>query len=498
LNELPRSKLRGINHKKSYRPKGWGIKPLSASGGLTAEVTMKKINGMLTLGELSQRVENQTVDTVMVVFTDHYGRLMGKRFDADFFLDSVAEEGTHACTYLLTVDIEMQVIDGYEYANWQQGYGDFHMLPDLSTLRIASWLDNTAMVLCDLKSNKDHSLVEVAPRTILKCQLSRAAQMDYSVMAASELEYFLFENTYRDLFESGYTHLNPVGWHIEDYHMLQGARGEYFHGAARKHLRDSGVPVENTKGEAGVGQHELNVRYADMLTMADRHVVFKQCLREVADQKQVSVTFMAKYTADQSGSSCHIHVSLFKDDENAFYGRNNFEGIACSDVFRWFLGGWMAHLPEVMVFYAPTINSYKRYQACSWAPTRVVWSYDNRTAGFRVVGKEQSLRIECRIPGADCNPYLAFAASLASGLDGITKKIEPPPIFNGDVYSADHLPKVPMTLEEAVTVFKKSSFVKDSFSSKVQNHYSHCFRTEVELYNNAVTDWERKRYFEQI
>ena len=459
---------------------------------------MKNINGMLTLEELSERVENHTLNTVMAVFTDHYGRLMGKRFDADFFLDSVAEEGTHGCTYLLTVDIEMQVMEGYEYANWQQGYGDFHMVPDLSTLRIASWLEDTAMVLCDLKSNKDHSLVELAPRNILKSQLSRATQMGYTVMAASELEYYLFENTYRDLFEGGYTHLNPVGWHIEDYHMLQGTRSEYFHGIVRKHLKDSGVPVENTKGEAGVGQHELNVRYADMLTMADRHVVFKQCLKEVADQKELSLTFMAKYTEDQSGSSCHIHISLFKDRKNAFYGRKTFEGIACSNLFRWFLGGWMAHLPDVMVFYAPNINSYKRYQACSWAPTRVVWSYDNRTAGFRVVGRQQSLRIECRIPGADCNPYLAFAASLASGLDGIKKKIEPPPIFNGDVYTANHLPRLPMTLEEAVTCFEKSPFVKDSFGSKVQSHYSHFFHKEVELYNSAVTDWERKRYFEQI
>ncbi len=453
---------------------------------------------MLSLKELTLHVKKETIDTVLVVFTDHYGRFMGKRFDAGFFLESIVKEGTHGCTYLLTVDIEMRVIEGYEYANWDQGYGDFHMVPDLSTLRIASWLEKTAMVQCDLKNNSDHSLVEQAPRTILSRQLKEAADSGYSVMAASELEYYLFENSYKDAYREGYSNLKPVGWHIEDYHMLQGARGEFFHGASRRHLRDSGVPVENTKGEAGVGQHELNVRYTEMMTMADRHAVFKQCLKEVADQKQVMVTFMAKYTKDQSGSSCHLHISLFKGKKNAFAGNKDFEGLSCSDIFRWFLGGWMAFLPEVMVFYAPTINSYKRYQAASWAPTRIVWSYDNRTAGFRIVGKDQSLRIECRIPGADCNPYLAFAASLASGLNGIKNKIEPPPIYNGDIYSADHLPLVPPTLRDALDNFEKSSFVRESFGPKVQNHYAHFFRKEIELFNNAITDWERKRYFEQI
>lgn len=459
---------------------------------------MTKVKGMLKIKELAQMVNDGSIDTVLVVFTDHYGRLMGKRFDADFFLESIAEDGTHGCTYLLTVDIEMQVIEGYEYANWEQGYGDFHMLPDLSTLRVASWLEKTAMIQCDLKNNTDHSPVEQAPRTILSKQVERARADGYSVMAASELEYYLFENSYKDAFTNNYTKLKPVGWHIEDYHALQGARGEFFHGAARRHLRDSGIPVENTKGEAGIGQHELNVRYADMLTMADRHVVFKQCLKEVADQKEVSVTFMAKHTMDDSGSSCHIHISLFKDKSNAFLGNEDFEGIKCSPLFKWFLGGWMHFLPDVMVFYAPTINSYKRYQSASWAPTRVVWSYDNRTAGFRVVGSGQSLRIECRIPGSDCNPYLAFAAALASGLQGIKEKIEPPRVYNGDVYSADHLPLVPATLRDALDIFKSSLFVKESFGSDVQKHYQHFFQKEIDLYNNAVTDWERKRYFEQI
>lgn len=459
---------------------------------------MNKIKGMLSLDELKQLNSNNEIDTILVVFTDHYGRFMGKRFDAEFFLESIAKDGTHGCTYLLTVDIEMAVIEGYEYANWKQGYGDFHMVPDLNTLRVASWLEKTAMVICDLHDNQAHSEVSQSPRAILKHQLEKAANCGYSVMAASELEYYLFESSFRDAYTDRYNYLKPAGWHIEDYHILQGSRGEFFHGAARRHLRDSGVPVENSKGEAGIGQHELNVRYADMLTMADRHVVFKQCLKEVADQKGVSVTFMAKYTEDQSGSSCHLHVSLFKDGKNAFFGKDQFEGISCSKLFQWFLGGWMKFLPEVMVFYAPTINSYKRYQSCSWAPTRICWSYDNRTAGFRIVGSGESLRIECRIPGADCNPYLAFSAALASGLKGIENQIEPPPIYQGDGYSADHLPSVPNTLRDAVSKFESSEFIDETFGNSVKKHYTHFFRKEIELYNNAITDWEKVRYFEQI
>ncbi len=456
------------------------------------------VKGMLTPGELEQKVKADQIDTVLVVFTDHYGRFMGKRFDADFFLESITKDGTHGCTYLLTVDMEMDVIEGYQYANWKQGYGDFHMVPDMDTLRLVSWHEKTAMVICDLEGDVDHLPVAQAPRSILRAQIERAKKSGFSVMSASELEYYLFETSYQEAVEGAYHNLKPAGAYIEDYHIFQGSRWEGYHGSARRHLRDSGVPVENTKGEAGIGQHELNVRYSDVLTMADRHVVFKQCLKEVADQQNLSVTFMAKYVEDQSGSSCHLHMSLFKDGQNTFAGDNDFAGIKCSDSFRWFLGGWMKHMPATMVFYAPTINSYKRYQACSWAPTRIVWSYDNRTAGFRIVGRGQSLRIECRIPGADCNPYLAFAAALASGLDGIKNKIEPPEKYDGDVYQADHLPKVPDTLEKAVLLFCNSEFVKSSFGSDVQEHYTHFFKKEIEIFNNAITDWEKKRYFEQI
>jgi glutamine synthetase len=459
---------------------------------------MAQGQGMLTLEQLAAAVQSGTVDTVLVVFTDHYGRFMGKRFDAEFFLDEIADHGTHGCDYLLTVDMEMEPVPGYRFANWERGYGDFHMVPDLQTLRIASWLDRTAMVLCDVESEKNHSLVSVAPRSILRRQIEQAGQSGFSAKAASELEYFIFQDSYRDAATLNFQNLTPAGWYIEDYHAMQGAREESFNGAARRHLRQSGIPVENSKGEWGLGQHELNIRYSDILTMADRHAIYKQCLKEIADQQGISITFMAKFAMNAAGSSSHIHLSLWSGDTNAFAGDKQFGPVRGSDTFRWFLGGWMKHLPEFMVFYAPTINSYKRYQSGSWAPTRLAWSYDNRTAGFRVVGRDKSLRIECRVPGADCNPYLAYAAALASGLDGIANQIEPPAIFEGDIYAAQHLPRVPMTLRDATDLFNQSEFVKQALGEEVVEHYTQVYRVEQAAFDNAVTDWERKRYFERI
>ena len=446
--------------------------------------------GMLTLEQLKSLVANGEIETVLAGFTDHYGRLMGKRFDAEMFVDEIAKHGGHACDYLLTVDMEMEPVPGYRFANWELGYGDFHLVPDLRTLRLASWLEKTALVICDVKSEKTHDYVSVAPRSILRRQVAAAARQGYSGFAATELEHYLFRTTYRDAAREGYRNLEPAGWYLEDYHMLQGTRTEAFHAATRRHLKLSGVPVENSKGEWGKGQHELNVRYAEVLDMADRHVVFKQAFKEIAESMGMSVTFMAKFAADGAGSSCHIHFSLWRDKKNVFEKGG--------DLFRWFLGGWIAHVPDVMVFYAPTVNSYKRYVDGSWAPTRMAWSMDNRTAGFRVVGSGQSLRIENRIPGADCNPYLALAASLASGLDGIANKIEPPEVFVGDIYQARDLPRVPYTLSQAVDTFEKSDFVKNAFGADVVEHYSHFYRTEAAAYDKAVTDWERRRYFERI
>jgi glutamine synthetase len=453
---------------------------------------------MLTLEVFKQLVKDGMLETVVVAFTDHYGRLMGKRVEAEFFLETVLDSGTHGCNYLLTTDMAMEPVAGYQYANWELGYGDFHMVPDLATLRKASWLDKTAMVLCDLHNEKTHGAESVAPRSILKKQLDVLAANNLNCFAASELEYYLLENTYRQAFEQDYHNLKPAGYYLEDYNILQGTRNEKFTSAVRRHLKDSGVPVETSKGEFGLGQHEVNVKYAEVLPMADNHVVYKQCLKEVADLMGLSVTFMAKFATDQAGSSSHIHMSLWQDGKNAFVGDQEFGPVKGSDIFRWFLGGWIRHVPDVMPFYAPTINSYKRFVDGSWAPTRLAWSYDNRTAGFRVVGRRASLRIECRIPGADCNPYLAFAASLASGIDGIKNKIEPPECFIGDIYAAAHLPRVPYTLREATELFENSEFAKQAFGSEVVEHYSHFFKSEQQAYDKSVTDWERRRYFEQI
>src|SRR6266480_4809105 len=414
----------------------------------------KSVRGMLDLEQLRGLVSKDEIETVVVGFTDHYGRLLGKRFDAEMFVEEICRHGAHACDYLLTVDMEMAPVPGYRFANWELGYGDFHLVPDLGTLRLASWLDKTALVLCDVRSEKTHDLVGVAPRSILRQQVDAASALGYSSFAATELEHYLFRTSYRDAARQGYRDLEPAGWYLEDYHVLQGTRTESFHAAA------------------------------------DRHVVFKQCLKELAEAAGMSLTFMAKFAADRAGSSCHIHFSLWRDGKNVFEKGG--------EVFRWFLGGWIAHVPDVMVFYAPTINSYKRYVDASWAPTRLAWSYDNRTAGFRVVGNGQSLRIECRIPGADCNPYLALAASLACGLEGIAARLEPPECFVGDVYAAKNLPRVPYTLRDAVNLFSRSEFTKRAFGDEVVEHYSHFFRTEAAAFDTAVTDWEHKRYFERI
>lgn len=475
-----------------------------------------KERGKLTVEALRRAVEKEHIETVVVAFTDHYGRLMGKRFDADFFLASMAE-GTHACDYLLTTDMEMEPVPGYEFASWELGYGDFHLVPDFSTLRQADWLKQTALVLCHLH-DRSEKRIAVAPRSILKEQVEKLAAEGFASFAASELEYYAFNSSYEEVQQGKYQDQRPAGWYLEDYHILQGSRTEAFTAAARKHLKNSAVPVETSKGEWGLGQHELNVRYAETLEMADRHVVYKQCLKELADKMGLSVTFMAKYRTDQAGSSCHIHVSLWQNGKNAFVGeedlgRENTERLKgepvkggqaktgplkVSKVFKHFLGGWLKYVPDVMVFYAPTVNSYKRFVDGSWAPTRIAWSADNRTAGFRVVGSGNGLRIECRIPGADCNPYLAFAAALASGLKGLQDEIMPPQCFAGDIYEARHLPHVPKTLKEARDLFAASAFAEQAFGREVVAHYAHFYAQEVEAFEKAVTDWEQRRYFERI
>ena len=457
--------------------------------------------GMMDVEALRSAVDEGSVDTVILAFPDHYGRLVGKRLDASFFLSDV-EEGTHVCDYLLTVDIEMEPVEGYEFSNWDRGYGDIRLAPDLATTRKLTWLDRTALVICDAEMEPGGGPVGVAPRSMLRRQVERLGRRGFVAKAGSELEYYQFRTSYEEAARSGYRGLRETGWYIEDYQLLQAARTEDINGAFRRHLAASGVPVESTKGEFGRGQHELNIRYAPVLEMADRHLVLKQAVKEISDRLGCSATFMAKPDAAQAGSSSHLHLSLWTDESgeqaNAFAGDGDLSGIACSDEFRWFLGGWMRYAAELMVFYAPTVNSYKRFLARSWAPTALAWAPDNRTAGFRVVGAGPSLRIECRVPGADVNPYLAYSAAIASGLAGIEGRIEPPPAYIGDVYSAPAETMLPRSLEVAVERFSESELARSAFGADVVSHYAHFFSSEADAYRRAVTDWERARYFERI
>jgi glutamine synthetase len=454
--------------------------------------------GRLDLESLSMAVGAGTIDTVIVGFTDHYGRLHGKRVDASFFLDDMVESGTHGCDYLLTVDMDMTPVPGYEYSNWELGYGDFHMVPDFATLRVASWLDATAIVLCDLVDDATGEYVAVGPRSMLRRQIGMLESLGLTAKAASELEYYVYEESYREAHDNGFAELTPIGWYSEDYHLVQGSREEFYNGAVRRHLAASGIAVENSKGETGRGQHEMNIRYTDILEMADRHTIMKFAMKDIADQLGVSVTFMAKPETDQAGSSCHVHLSLWRGDDNAFVGETSIGPIKCSETFLHFLGGWMERTEALMPMFAPTVNSYKRFQEASWAPTNIAWSYDNRTAGFRIVGAGPSLRIECRIPGADVNPYLVYAAALAAGIDGVANATNPPEMFTGDIYAAQGLKAVPGTLAAAIPDFSSSSFVADAFSDEVQQHYAHFYEVEVASYDSAVTDWERVRYFDRI
>jgi glutamine synthetase len=436
---------------------------------------------------------------VLAVFPDLYGRLLGKRITGAYFLDHVAGEGWHACDYLLACDMEMEAVPGYRFASWESGYGDMHCVPDLATLRYAAWQPQTALVLCDLFTIDGHAPIRVAPRQMLRDQLERAAEMGFAVLCGSEYELYLFDETFQSAAAKHFHGLKPLGGYNEDYHILQGSREEGIMAALRRALDQSGVPVEFSKGEAGLGQQELNLRYSDALTQADRNVLYKHAAKEIAHAQGKAVTFMAKWDERHTGSSAHLHLSLWNADatQSAFPGNNRLGPIEASDTFRWFLGGWIAHARELSVCFAPYPASYKRYQSRSWAPTALAWSYDNRTAGFRVVGRGPSLRIECRLPGADANPYVAYAAALAAGLDGIRNQIEPPPIFQGDIYAARELAQVPATLYEAIGEFERSAFARQALGDDVFEHYLHFVRTEQAAFDAVVTSWERARYFER-
>jgi glutamine synthetase len=449
------------------------------------------MHGRIDIDTLTRLVADDEIDTVIVAFPDMYGRLVGKRFTAHYFVEDVAEHGGHACDYLLACDVDMDPVPGYAFTSWAKGYGDFRLQPDFQTMRVASWHEKTVLVLCDVYEEEGEDLVPYAPRSILRRQVDFAADAGYRAMGASELELYVFKDSYEDVAEKKFVDLTPIGRLIEDYHIFQGSKEEFLIGAIRGHLERSGIPVESSKGEWGPGQQEIGLRYADLVEMADRHAIYKHAAKEIAWATGNAITFMAKWDERYAGSSCHIHMSLWdaKGEKPLFEGE--------SPTFRWFLGGWMKHIREVFAFYAPYPASYKRYVAGSFAPTGIAWSYDNRTAGFRIVGHGSSLRIECRAAGADANPYLAFAVTLAAGLDGVKNKIEPPPAFEGDVYGARDLPQVPHSLNEAIAALEASKWARTVLGENVVEHYLHFFRTEQRKFDAVVTDWERRRYFEQ-
>lgn len=457
-----------------------------------------QIPGMLRPMDLETSIESGEIDTVLAVFPDMYGRLLGKRISGHFFIDHVMGSGYHSCDYLLAADMEMDPVPGYAFASWERGYGDFHLVPDMDTLRLAAWLPRTALILCDVKTEPDNAPVNVAPRTMLKRQVERASRMGFSVMAGSEIELYVFDESYDSARRKHYHDLETMGAYIEDYHIFQGTKEDALIGAIRRGLDASGVPVEFTKGEWGPGQQEINLEYCEVLAQADRNIIYKHAAKEVAYAQGKAVTFMAKWDEKLAGSSMHVHISLWNDRGNCFAGERAIGPVHASDIFRWFLGGWMKFAREVTPFYAPYVASYKRFQAGSFAPTGIAWSYDNRTAGFRVVGHGPSLRIECRIPGSDANPYLVYAAALASGLSGIENHIEPPPIFEGDIYQSADLPQIPGTLTEATEEFTGSDFVRDSFGADVHDHYLHFVKTEQRKFDEVVTCWERERFFERV
>ncbi len=452
--------------------------------------------GNLTFEALKAAVTAAEIDTVLVCLVDMQGRLMGKRFQAEFFVDSAWEE-THSCNYLLATDLEMYTVDGFKATSWAAGYGDYTMKPDLTTLRRVPWLEGTALVLCDVLDHHTHAEVPHSPRAILRRQMARLADMNMVPMMASELEFFLFDGSFEEAHESGYAGLRPISPYNEDYHIFQTTKEESVMRAIRNGLQGAGVPVENSKGEADPGQEEINVRYTNALEMADNHAIIKNACKEIAWKNGRSVTFLAKWNTDAAGSSSHIHQSLVAmDGTPLFYDPDAPHGM--SQTMRHYLAGLLAHASEITYFLAPYVNSYKRFMEGTFAPTRAIWSRDNRTAGYRMCGEgTKAIRVECRVGGSDLNPYLAMAALLAAGLDGIDNKLELEDEFTGDAYKARRARQIPQTLRGATAALKKSKLLRAAFGDGVVDHYVRAAEWEQEEYDRVVTDWEVARGFER-
>ncbi len=453
---------------------------------------------LLTLEVLRKEVAAGEIDTVVAAMVDMQGRLVGKRVTGRFFVDEVAQEGAHACSYLLACDVDMEPLPGYQLTSWATGYHDVRLRPDLATLRRLPWLENTALVLCDVCDEAGHPVPQ-SPRQILQRQVERARERGYAAMVASELEFYLFRDTYEQARRKHYHDLEPYGQYIEDYHILQGTKEEWLVRQIRNGLESASVPVEFSKGEWGPGQHEINLRFTTAVEMADRHTIYKHAAKEIASLNQVSLTFMAKWRADLAGSSFHLHSSLWdRDGRRNLFWEEGAKPLGMSPIFRHYLGGQLAGARQLAYLFAPYINSYKRYMAGTFAPVMAVWSHDNRTCGFRVVGEGKSLRVENRIPGADANPYLAFAATIAAGLWGVEHKLEAPPMFEGDAYKAEGVPRVPGTLREAIDELERSEIARWALGERVVEHYLHTARLEQRGFDRAVTCWELNRNFERI
>jgi glutamine synthetase len=448
----------------------------------------------MELQALRARIESAEIDTVIVAFPDVFGRLIGKRFTGQFFLESVAEHGTHACNYLLTVDIEMEPMTGFNLANWEKGFGDFEMRPDLGTARVLPWLPGTALVICDFRHHHGAE-VDESPRALLRKQVQRLAEKNYICNIASELEFFLFQNSYRDAWAAKYQDLKPSSDYRIDYHILQPGQDEPLFRTIRNHMCAAEVQVESSKGEWGRGQHEINFTYGAPVEIADRHTIFKHGVKEIATQQGRSVTFMAKPSMREPGSSCHIHISLAQGQKNLFWDPERRKGSA---LFRHFLGGLIKYSRELCYFFAPTINSYKRYQSASWAPTKLAWAFDNRTVGYRVVGEGNGHRIENRMPGADANPYLAFGAMLIAGMAGVDEKLDCGDVYEGNAYADASLPALPESLKDAAELLHGSTLARKTLGDAVVDFYVHTARLEARAFDNSVTDWEHSRYFERI
>ncbi|WP_417728608.1 glutamine synthetase family protein [Roseovarius sp.] len=448
----------------------------------------------LTFETLKAEVAAGKVDTVLVCLVDMQGRLMGKRFHAAHFVNSAWEE-THCCNYLLATDLEMTTPEGFAATSWERGYGDYVMKPDLSTLRPVPWLDGTVMVLCDVLDHHTHAPVPHSPRAMLKGQLARFDAMGYDAMMATELEFFLFEKSYDDIRKSGYRDLAPISGYNEDYNIFQTTKEEHVMRPIRNHLYAAGLPIENTKGEAEAGQEELNIKYAPALDTADYHTIAKHAVKEIAWQQGHAASFLPKWDHRRVGSSSHVHQSLWRDGQPAFFDPK--DSLGMSQLMKHYMAGLLKYAPDYTYFLAPYINSYKRFQKGTFAPTRTIWSVDNRTAGFRLCGEgSKAVRVECRVGGSDLNPYLAMAAMLAAGLKGIEDKLELAPPTVGDAYGGE-TGRIPQTLRDAYETLKGSAFLREAFGDVVVDHYARAAEVEIEDFDRVVTDYEVARGFER-